>query len=91
LLSFTNAGSFGGGQASWTDFDNDGWSDLMAGGTLYRNNEGSLTPFYGLGVKVFGATSTVTVSTTITATAITPPGKTTAAPVLPTSRQCFPI
>jgi len=49
LLSFSNAGSVGGSQASWTDFDNDGWSDLLAGGTLYRNVQGNLTQFQGLG------------------------------------------
>ena len=28
------------GTAAWADFDNDGWIDLYASGTLYKNNRG---------------------------------------------------
>ena len=49
LLSFTPVPnlSLGGGQAAWTDFDNDGWVDVVAGGTLYQNNNGTFTSFGG--------------------------------------------
>jgi len=33
-------GAAGGNEACWFDFDNDGWVDLCAGGTLYRNEQG---------------------------------------------------
>lgn len=33
-------GLSGGAQAAWADFDNDGWVDLLIGGTLYRNVTG---------------------------------------------------
>ena len=29
------------GTAAWADYDNDGWVDLYASGTLYRNNRGA--------------------------------------------------
>lgn len=32
--------SIGADQACWVDVDNDGWVDLCAGGTLWKNNEG---------------------------------------------------
>ena len=35
---------FDGWQISWVDFDNDGWTDAVAGG-LWRNNEGALEAF----------------------------------------------
>ena len=28
---------------SWGDFDNDGWDDLLVGGTLYKNDKGTFT------------------------------------------------
>ena len=28
---------------SWGDYDNDGWDDLLVGGVLYRNNQGTFT------------------------------------------------
>ena len=45
VLSFTAVGSFGDGKAAWVDFNQDGWTDLASGGTLYRNNNGTLTSF----------------------------------------------
>jgi hypothetical protein len=54
LLSFTAVGTFGGGQASWADFDNDSWVDLYAEGLVYRNENGTLTPFQYLGGGVWG-------------------------------------
>ena len=33
-------GAAGGNEACWFDFNNDGWTDLCAGGTLYRNEKG---------------------------------------------------
>ena len=45
LLSFSQAGTIGGWQASWADFNNDGWADLYAEGTLYRNDNGTLNHF----------------------------------------------
>ena len=54
LLSFTAVASLGENQnAAWTDFDLDGWVDVVAGGTLYKNNNGNLQTFSGSGfVKV---------------------------------------
>ena len=45
LLSFTPVDSLGGGQAAWVDFNQDGWVDVVAGSTLYKNNNGSLQSF----------------------------------------------
>ena len=54
MLSFTAVASLGENQnAAWTDFDLDGWVDVVAGGTLYKNNNGNLQTFSGSGfVKV---------------------------------------
>ena len=54
LLSFTAVGSYGGGKASWADFDNDSWVDLYAEGMVYRNQNGTLTPFQYLSGGVWG-------------------------------------
>ena len=48
VLSFSQVGamgSFGDGKAAWVDFDQDGWTDLASGGTLYHNYNGTLTSF----------------------------------------------
>ena len=47
LLAFSSVDGLGGGAAAWNDFDKDGWTDVVSGGTLYRNNNGSLSSFAG--------------------------------------------
>ena len=47
LLSFSFGASLGGGTAAWTDFNNDGWVDVVSGETLYQNNNGVFSSFGG--------------------------------------------
>ena len=50
LLSFSQAAVIGNAyQASWADFNNDGWTDLYAEGILYRNDNGNLNHFQTFG------------------------------------------
>ena len=45
-----------GSRFAWGDYDNDGWDDLLTNGTLYHNDEGTLTEVSGatLGVSASG-------------------------------------
>jgi FG-GAP-like repeat/ASPIC and UnbV len=45
--------------AAWGDYDNDGWDDLLAGGTLYHNDKGALTDVTAAsGITAMGAKAT---------------------------------
>jgi enediyne biosynthesis protein E4 len=45
--------SLAGDQACWIDYDNDGWVDLCAGGTLWKNNQGkSFTKIFDPGLVI---------------------------------------
>ncbi len=44
---------------SWGDFDNDGWDDLLVGGTLYKNDKGAFTDVtQSSGIKDMKASAT---------------------------------
>jgi len=51
----TLAPGLGGGHAAWGDFNNDTYSDVYAGGTLWRNNSGTnFTALTGYGWGIWG-------------------------------------